>query len=295
MSGLGVAALAGLGTFWLYTALALRWQGLGFGGGLGEQHGPKPPRLAAWMGRAGLGGVKAGQFAAAVGLLFAGGALVGFAVFGGVPASLALGGFAATFPVSTYRSRRAGRRSLAQDAWPRMIEEIRLQTGSMGRSIPQALFDVGGRAPAEMRPAFEAAHREYRLTTDLAKAAGLLKEQLADPSADMVCEALLIAHELGGHDLDERLETLAEDRFADFAGRKDARSRQAGARFARVFVLVVPFGMALAGVSIGNGRDAYQSGTGQAIVLVALLLVVGCWFWAGRIMRLPESERVFCE
>ena len=108
-------------------------------------------------------------------------------------------------------------------------------------------------------------------------------------------ETLLIAHELGGTDLDRRLEALAEDRLQDVQGRKDARSRQAGARFARVFVLAVPAGMALAGMSIGNGRAAYQSATGQIVVVTAILLIVGCWAWAGRVMRLPESERVFVE
>ena len=64
-------------------------------------------------------------------------------------------------------------------------------------------------------------------------------------------------------------------------------------RFARWFVLIVPLGMALAGLSIGNGRDAYATGTGQLLVVMALLLIISCWVWAGRIMRLPVEERVF--
>ena len=168
-----------------------------------------------------------------------------------------------------------------------------MQTGSLGRSIPQALFDVGRRGPVELRPAFEAAHREWLLTTDLPRTISVLKMILADPTADMACETLLIAHELGGTDLDRRLEALSEDRLQDVQGRKDARSRQAGARFARVFVLLVPAGMALAGMSIGNGRAAYQSAAGQTVVLIALGLVIGCWAWAGRVMRLPEPQRVF--
>jgi len=55
----------------------------------------------------------------------------------------------------------------------------------------------------------------------------------------------------------------------------------------------VPFGMALAGLSIGNGRSAYQSPLGQSGVVAAVVMVIGCWLWSGRIMRLPEEERVF--
>ena len=72
-------------------------------------------------------------------------------------------------------------------------------------------------------------------------------------------------------------------------------ARLAGARFARIFVLAVPAGMALAGMSIGDGRAAYRTGTGQIVVVVALGLVISCWVWAGRLMRLPEPQRVFAE
>ena len=91
----------------------------------------------------------------------------------------------------------------------------------------------------------------------------------------------------------DRLEALAEDRIHDVQGRRDARAQQAGVRFARKFVLIVPFGMALAGMSVGNGQSAYREPMAQAIVGAAILLVVACWVWAGRIMHIPEEERVF--
>jgi tight adherence protein B len=176
-----------------------------------------------------------------------------------------------------------------------MIEEIRILTSAVGRSIPQALFDVGRRGPTELRPAFAAAQREWMISTDLDRTVAVLKVQLADPTADAALETLLIAHELGGTDLDNRLEALIEDRIIDTQGRKDARAKQSGVRFARRFVLLVPFGMALAGMSVGNGRDAYQTASGQLLVLFAIGMVVLCWLWAGRLMKLPEEERVFFE
>jgi tight adherence protein B len=120
-----------------------------------------------------------------------------------------------------------------------------------------------------------------------------LDQALADPTADAACETLLVAHEVGGTDLDRRLEALIDDRIQDAHGRKDARAKQAGARFARRFVVLVPAGMALAGMSVGNGRAAYATSTGQLLVVVAILLVVACWFWAGRIMTIPREQRVF--
>ena len=146
-----------------------------------------------------------------------------------------------------------------------------------------------------MRPAFAAAHREWLVSTDFARTVAVLKQRLADPTADATCETLLVAHELGGSDLDRRLEALVEDRIQDVQGRKDARAKQAGVRFARKFVLIVPLGMALAGMSVGSGRAAYATPTGQLAVVAGIAMVVVCWVWAGSIMRIPEEERVFGE
>jgi tight adherence protein B len=174
-----------------------------------------------------------------------------------------------------------------------MIEEIRVQTGSLGRSIPQALFEVGRRGPEELRPAFAAGEREWRITTDFARTVAVLKDRLADATADTTLETLLVAHEVGGSDLDRRLAALVEDRVQDAQGRKDARAKQAGVRFARWFVLAVPLGMTLAGLSIGTGRDAYRTSVGQLAVAAGLACVAACWAWAGRLLKLPEEERVF--
>lgn len=249
--------------------------------------------LEDWMAQAGLDGVDTRELAAVLLALAVTGALTGWVLFAGALPSLALALFAASFPVESYRRRRTNRRAAALDAWPRLIEELRVHTGSLGRSIPQALFEVGARGPEELRPAFASAEREWRISTDFARTIAVLKSRMADATADMVCETLLVAHEVGGSEIDRRLAALAEDRTQDAQGRKDARARQAGARFARRFVLLVPLGMALAGMSVGDGRSAYATATGQLLVLAGLGVVALCWLWAGRILRLPDEERVF--
>jgi tight adherence protein B len=289
-----VALAAGYGVFLLYTSTAMGWTGLG----PGPRHHrtrrtPTRDRARDWLAQAGLGQVGPGEFAVVLGVVFVLGAALALVLFGSPLPALVGGLFAASFPVASYRQRRQTARAVAQDAWPRMIEELRILTSSVGRSIPQALFEIGATGPAELRPAFESAHREWLLTTDFERTLRVLRDQLADPTCDATCETLLIAHELGGTDIDRRLADLAEDRRQDTRYRKDARARQSGVRFARRFVLFVPLGMAAAGLSIGNGRDAYQTPLGQIAVLLAIAMVGVCWVWAGRIMRLPDEERVF--
>jgi tight adherence protein B len=292
--GLVLALTGAFGVFLLYTWAVLGWQGLGVGPTVADG-APKRDRLGEWLAQAGLADVRLVDLMALSGVLFVVGAGLAWFVFGGVLPPLVVGSFAGAFPVAGAHARRERRRLEAREAWPRMIEEIRLQATTMGRSLPQALFAVGRRAPEEMRPAFDAAHREWLLTTDFARTLAVLRAQLADATADAVCETLLVANEVGGSGTDRRLAALIDDRIDDLQGRKDAEAKQAGARFARRFVLLVPLGMALAGLSIGSGRAAYQTPLGQTLVVTGLGLVAVCWVWAGRIMRLPAEQRVFYE
>jgi tight adherence protein B len=285
------AVLASAGAYLLYTSAAYGWRGFGPRSAGRRAGGDRSVR--AWLAQAGLGETGIGEFLGAVGMLALVGGLAAFALFGGWGAALVGAVLTAGVPVSWYRARRQRRLAAASEAWPRLLEELRLLTGAAGRSIPQALFEVGRRAPAEWRAAFAAAEREWLLTTDFAATTALLKEGLADPTADVVCETLLVAHEVGGSGLDGRLEDLIEDRRMDVQSRKDAASRLAGVRFARRFVLLVPLGMTLAGLSIGAGRHAYETAGGQVAVAVGLVAVAACWVWSGRLMRLPEQPRVF--
>lgn len=293
MLGLLLAVIGAYGVFLLYTSIAFRWPGVGFGPSAVESRRASAARTREWMVQAGLDEVRPAEFGTVMGALFVVGAAAAYVLFGGILPALVAGGFAATFPLASYKTRRDRRRAEARESWPRMIEEIRLLTGSLGRSIPQALLDVGRRGPSELRPAFAAAEREWLISTDFARTTAVLKARLADPTADAACETLLVAHEVGGSDVDRRLAALVEDRIQDLQGRKDAQAKQAGVRFARRFVLIVPLGMALAGLSIGTGRHAYQTALGQLLVAAGLLVVVACWLWAGRLMKLPEEERVF--
>jgi tight adherence protein B len=289
--GVIAALLASSGAYFLYTSVAYGRKGIGPERPLRRSHPGRALRV--WLRQAGLGQVQVGEFVAAITILFVAGAGAAYVLFGGVLPAVVAGSLTAGVAISSYRARRRTRLAAAEEAWPRMLEELRLLTGSVGRSIPQALFEVGRRAPAEWRPGFAAAEREWLLTTDFARTTALLKDNLADPTADVVCETLLVAHEVGGSDLEAKLQELIDDRVADLQGRKDAASRQAGVRFARRFVLLVPLGMALAGLSIGTGRHAYATAGGQLAVAVGLVAVAVCWIWSGRIMRVPQPPRVF--
>ena len=285
------AVLASAGAYLILTAFGRPAQGRS---STGESKPDQVRRsVRTWMVQAGLSEVSAGTFIAALAAAGMAGALGGYLIFDSVAASAAAGILAGAFPLASYRRRRQESLDAARDAWPSILEEIRMRAGSLGQSVPQALFEAGRRAPAQWREAFAVAERDWQLTTDFGATTATLKAALVDSTADAVCETLLVAHELGGSDLDGRIADLVEDRLADLQARKEAAAKQAGVRFARRFVLLVPLGMALVGLSIGSGRSAYSSSGGQVAVIVGLLALAGCWVWSGRLLRVGRSPRVF--
>jgi tight adherence protein B len=291
VTGLLLAVTGAYGVHLLYTAVVLRWRGVQPGPRVVRRH--RMTSVRAWLTEAGLEEPKGAEVVGLAAGLFVLGALLGWVLFGGVAVPCVVGVTLLLSPLVAARARRARRRAEAREAWPRLIEELRIKTITLGRSIPQALFEVGRRAPGELQPAFEEARREWALSTDFERTVDVLRRRLADATADAVCETLLIAHQIGGSDVDRCLGALVEDRVLDLQGRKDAQARQAGARFARWFTIVVPVLMAMVGMSIGEGRAAYGSVTGQLLTATAVVVMVSCWIWAGRIMRLPEERRVF--
>ena len=220
------------------------------------------------------------------------GTLVGAIAIGG-PVSLAVGALSAACLSMGRRALDSARREQARRTWPGLLEEVRVLTTSGGRSIPRALFEAGDRVPEPMAAAFVAARRAWRVSADFERTLAVLKDRLGEASTDVVCETLLVAHQLGGADVGRGLARLAEDRRRDLSTRDLAAAKLAGARFARRFVVVVPLGMAVAGQAVGTGRAAFASPGGQAVGLIAAAMVAGCWIWAGRFLRLPDEPRVF--
>lgn len=274
-----LAAVAGWGAFLLWTAAVHGWSGLRIGPPpttRTRQRRPWPsPRLAATSASAALVGLAAGA-----------------SCFGPSLPALLTAVLASALPVTAARHRDAARTDQLAETWPRLIDEIRILTASAGRSIPHALFEAAGRGPEHFADAFAPANRRWLLSADFGSVVRELKDVLADHTADIVLETLLIAYEVGGADVDARLSALAEDRRRALGVRRAATAEQAGVQFARRFVLVVPFGMALAGAAIGPGRASYQEASSQVAAVVALVIVAACWAWSGHIMRIPPARRV---
>ncbi|MCC5954216.1 MAG: type II secretion system F family protein [Acidimicrobiia bacterium] len=289
MTAAATALVAASGTYLLVTSALFGWRGraprLGHTSLVQE-------RLRRWAAGVGIQRSTAPTVLLVMGGTALAGAGLATVLFGGLVPAVVAGAFGAAMPLAAYRRQQRARRDAVRASWPALLDEVRVRTGAGGQSIPQALIALRDQAPPVLAPTFAAAHHRWSVTTDLDATLAVVRDDLADAATDTICETLLAVHEAGGPHLHERLETLAEDRRVDLRHRKDALARQAGARFARRFVVLVPVGMALVGMSIGSGRAAYATPAGQLVVGLSIALVAVCWWWAGRLMAVPEPPRV---
>jgi tight adherence protein B len=198
---------------------------------------------------------------------------------------------AAWAPIGLVRMRARRRRSFRRELWPDVVDNIASGVRA-GLSLPEALTQVGDRGPEPLRPAFVAFGHDYRASGRFGEALDRLKDRLADPVADRICEALRITREVGGSDLGRLLRSLSTFLREDARTRAELEARQSwtvnGARLAVAAPWVVLGLLATRPESV----RAYNSGTGAAVLAVGAGLCVVAYRAMLRIGRLPEEERV---
>jgi tight adherence protein B len=293
-----VIALATAGGFWL--ALGLVGLGLWLAhDGLVQPVRPKRAggaslreRMGDWLLQAGLEGVTLPMLvcttlagALAGGLLVH--ALLGWPVadlVGGVAGGLA-------YPV-WLRSRHARQRDRVRQALVEVIERIRDAVAS-GLDVGAALVDLAQNGPEVLRPQLQQLVAELRAGVPFAEAVEALRRRLADPTFDLVAEALILRDEVGGDRFGACLDQVARGVRAQIA----LRGRLAAARgrlylSARILALL-PLGLLVyLRWSSPTAARAYQTAIGQEVLAGAALVIVVGYVATLWLARLDEDERV---
>lgn len=214
-------------------------------------------------------------------------------MFGAGPAASVGAVFGAAGGMSMVERQVASRRRMRAEVWPSVLDAMRIDLGFNPVPLGDALFAAAHALPAAVRVKFVAAERVWRNTLDLPRAVAVVASAFDDPVTDVVCESLRTMHALPQAAAHRRLAVIAQDVRTTVQHVKDADALLAGARFARRFVLIVPLVMGAVGVWVGEGRQAYATATGQWVGVAALTAMAACWWWAGRLLAVPQPPRVF--
>jgi tight adherence protein B len=118
--------------------------------------------------------------------------------------ALCFAGFAFVAPITILRGMRRRRMAALRELWPEAVDNLASAVRA-GMSLPEGLSALSSRGPAPLRPAFARFGAAYRASGRFGPCLDALKDDLADPVGDRVCETMRVAREVGGSDLGTNL------------------------------------------------------------------------------------------
>ena len=207
------------------------------------------------------------------------------------PVALAFGVFAAYAPVALVRFRARQRRNELRELWPDAVDNLASAVRA-GLSLPEALTQLGVRGPEPLRRPFQRFGEDYRATGRFSQCLDLLKERLADPTGDRICESLRIAREVGGSDLGRLLRTLSSFLRDDARTRAELETRQSWVvNSARLAVAAPWILLGLFSLRTESIR-AFNAPSGWVVLAVGGVLCLIAYRLMLRLGRLPVEGRV---
>ena len=206
-----------------------------------------------------------------------------------VAACFAVFGFC--LPTVVVRRMRRRRQGLMRELWPEAIDNLASAVRA-GMALPEGLSALAVRGPAELRPPFARFGAAYRASGRFGDCLDALKDDLADPVGDRVCETMRVAREVGGSDLGTVLRTLSELLRADARTRAELETRQGWVVNAARLAVATPWAVLLLLGAQSATLSAYDSPGGTLLLGIGAAVCVIAYRVMLRIGRLPEEQRV---
>jgi len=248
-------------------------------------------RVEEFLSQAGLHQVRPRDFVVfSVGTGLAGG-LVAQLLLGWIVVSLLVVGLGLIGPLLYYRHRRDRRRGLLQDGLIEATGQLR-DAIRTGLSVQNALLALAHSGPETLRPEFVRLAREIRLL-GFEPAMTAMRERLADPVYDVVAASLLLNDRLGGRNVSQVLDRLAQATRAELRVQQELRAYQAKNVVSAQIVAAVPLVVLIAIRAVNPAYLALFDGVPGQLLLAGCATSVAVGY-AGMlwITRLPGEQRV---
>lgn len=206
-----------------------------------------------------------------------------------VAACFALFGFSG--PVMVLQRMRRRRQIALRELWPEAVDNLASAVRA-GMSLPEGLSALALRGPEPLRPPFARFSAAYRASGRFSECLDALKDDLADPAGDRVCETMRVAREVGGSDLGTVLRTLSELLRSDARTRAELETRQGWIVNAARLAVAAPWIVLLLLGTQSTTLQAYNSTGGIALLAIGAAVCVVAYRIMLRIGKLPQEQRV---
>ncbi len=204
---------------------------------------------------------------------------------------LCFGVIAARGPFAVVASRARARAAQTRDLWPEVVDSLASGIRA-GLSLPEAVSQVGDRGPDALREPFARFAEDYRASGRFQASLDLLKERLADPTADRIVETLRITRDVGGTDVGRVLRTLAEFLRDDARLRGELEGRQSWTVNAARLAVAAPWVVLALLATQSSTLDAYDSAAGAFVLAAGGASTIVAYRVMMRVGRLPQESRV---
>jgi tight adherence protein B len=205
--------------------------------------------------------------------------------------AVCFGCFAFFLPIVVLKRLRRRRQVALRELWPEAVDNLASAVRA-GLSLPEGLSALGERDPTELRPAFSRFGTAYRASGRFGECLDGLKNDLADPVGDRVCETVRVAREVGGSDLGTVLRTLSELLRSDARTRAELETRQGWIVNAARLAVAAPWLVLLLLGTQSQTLRAYNSAGGAVLLAIGAGVCAVAYRIMLQIGRLPEDRRV---
>lgn len=199
--------------------------------------------------------------------------------------------FAFFGPTLVLQRMRRRRQVALRELWPEAVDNLGSAVRA-GMSLPEGLSALALRGPEPLRPAFARFSAAYRASGRFGECLDGLKDDLADPVGDRVCETMRVAREVGGSDLGTVLRTLSELLRSDARTRAELETRQGWVINAARLAVAAPWIVLLLLGTQSTTLHAYNSTGGVVLLVIGAAVCLAAYRIMLRIGKLPEEQRV---
>ncbi len=205
--------------------------------------------------------------------------------------SVVISAAAASLPMATARAHGKRRLRRFREAWPDAIA-ILVSGIRAGVSLPESCVALAARGPRELQPGFAAFTSTYRSSGSFRAGLTRLAAGMADPVADRVVTALMLAHEVGGTDLVRVLRALGDFVREDLKVRQEIEARWSWTVTAARVAAAAPWLVLVMMSTRPETAMAYNSPSGVVVILSGAAATGLGYALMLRAARLPTERRL---
>ena len=175
-------------------------------------------------------------------------------------------------------------------SWPGYLERTRAKMLTTSRSLPFVIFEGQVAGASFLEDLLRHGRREFENSGDLRKSLEAIWQMGKDEEVtNYVCAALLDTLGSTSSQTENQLSMISATVRSRNELKQETSSRLAGVRTARAFILIIPLGMALVGISFAGSVEPFLRPVSLVQILAALLVLTLCWNWSSRLMAFPTT------